>query len=128
LATKAHISSNWISVVRGGKSHQFIMEAFGMTAGKPALSGDGGSIDSAEAAGLADAAPLGDVLQDRLGFARGEPGIEEGRSLAFGEAGLASPAAEHAFGLLGAVAGGDGEVFGVPLALVGAGGIQATEA
>jgi len=128
LPTKARISSNCSSVVRGGKSHEIVVKTSGVRAGELAVPGHGGPIDPAEPTGLADATPLGDVLQDRLDLRRGESGIEEGRPLAFGEAGLADPAAEHAFGLAGAVVCGDGEVFGVPLAMVGAGRTEAAEA
>ena len=61
-------------------------------------------------------------------FSGREPGVEQGRPLALGEAGLAGAAAEHAAGLLGAVAAGHGQVSGPPLAVVGAVGIQAAEA
>jgi hypothetical protein len=81
-----------------------------------------------EPAGLADAAALGDVLQDRLDLLRREPGIEPGRARALGEPGLAGAAAEHASGLTGPVAAGQGQVSGAPLALVGAVTIPAAEA
>src|SRR5262249_54069963 len=82
----------------------------------------------AEPAGPADAAALGDVLQDRLDLLLRQPGVEQGRALAPGEAGLAGAAAEHAARLPGPVAAGHGQVSGAPLAGVGAVGIQAAEA
>jgi len=99
-----------------------------MAAGEPAITGHGVGGDPAEPAGLADATALGDVLQDGLGLAGGEPGVEEGCAGALGEAGLAGGASEHASGLLGAVAEVHGEVSGPPLGVIGAGRIQATEA
>ena len=66
LATKAHFSSNWASRVRGGNGDQFVVEPPGVLAGDPAVAGDGVAVHLAEPAGLADAAALGDVLQDRL--------------------------------------------------------------
>ncbi len=64
FATKAHFSSNWTSRVRGGKPHEFFVEVAGLLAGQAAQAADGAAIHPAEPAGLADAAPLGDVLQD----------------------------------------------------------------
>jgi len=98
-----------------------------MLTGDAAVAGDGVGCDPAETACLSDAAPLGDVLQDRFDLLRGEPGVEERCPLALGEAGLAGAASEHASGLAGAVAAGHGQVFGAPLAVVGAVDIQAAE-
>src|SRR3954447_17899036 len=66
LATNAHFSSNWTSRVRGGKGDQLVVEVAGVLAGDRAPAADGASVRLAEPAGLTDAAPLGDVLQDRL--------------------------------------------------------------
>jgi hypothetical protein len=98
-----------------------------MFAGDPAEAAYGVAIDLAEPAGLADAAPLGDVLQDRLDLLRREPGIEQGRPLALGEASLTGPAAEHAAGLAGAIAAGHREIWLASLAVVRAVVIQAAE-
>src|SRR3954452_13025038 len=78
LATKDHFSSNWTSRVRGGKGDQLVMEVAGVLAGDLTQAADGAPIPPAEPAGLADAAALGDVLQDRLDLRRGEAGIEQG--------------------------------------------------
>ena len=51
-------------------------------------------IDFAEPAGLADAAPVGQMLQDRLDPIGWESGMVEERPLAFGETGLAGAAPE----------------------------------
>ena len=67
------------------------------------------------------------MLQDRFDLLGREPGVEQGRALAPGEAGLAGAAAEHAAGLTRPVAAGHGQVSGVALAELGAGGIQAAE-
>ena len=61
-------------------------------------------------------------------FSGGRRESNSGRALALGEAGLAGAAAEHAAGLVGAVAAGHGQVSGPPLAVLGAVGIQAAEA
>src|ERR1700712_3634298 len=81
LATKAHFSSNWTSRVRGGKLDQLAVEVAGMLAGDPAQASDGVAVHLAEPAGLADAAPLGDVLQDRFDLPRWQAGIEVGCAL-----------------------------------------------
>jgi hypothetical protein len=47
------------------------VEVAGVLAGDPAQAADGAPVHLAEAAGLADAAPLRDVLQDRLDLPRG---------------------------------------------------------
>src|SRR3954453_11677366 len=128
LATKAHFSSNWASRVRGGKGDQLVVQVAGVLAGDLAQASDGAPVHLAEPAGLADAAPLGDVLQDRLDLLRRQPRVEQGRPLALGEAGLAGGAAEHAPRLVGAVTAGDGQVSGPALTMLGAAGIQAAEA
>jgi hypothetical protein len=100
----------------------------GVLAGDPAQAADRAAIDLAEAASLSDAAPFGDVLQDRLNLLRRQSRVEQGRALAFGEAILAGPAAEHASGLLRAIATGHREISGSPLAMFRAVGIQTAEA
>jgi hypothetical protein len=47
-----------------------------MISGDPAQSADGAAVDLAEPAGLADAAPLGDVLQDRFDLLGRQPRVE----------------------------------------------------
>ncbi len=80
-----------------------------------------------QAASLADATALGNVVQHGDGLVLGEPGIEEGRALAFGEAGLAGLAVEQA-ALVAAVVAADSEVAEVALAEVGAVAVLAAEA
>jgi hypothetical protein len=95
LATKAHFSSNWTSCVAGGKSHDLVVGVVGVGAGLGGVPADGVFIDAHEATGLADAAPLLEVLQDRDGFLPGQAGGEQGGALALGEARLAGAADEH---------------------------------
>jgi hypothetical protein len=128
LAAKAHFSSNWTSRVRGGKRDQLVVEVAGVLSGDPAQAADGAAVHLAEPAGLADATPLGDVFQDRCDLLRRQSGIEQGRPLSLGEAVLADAATEHATLLLGPISAGHGQVSGPPLAMLGAGGIQAAEA
>jgi hypothetical protein len=70
LATKAHFSSNWTSRVRGGKRDQLVVQVAGVLAGQSAQPADRVAVHLAEPAGLADAAPLGDMLQDRFDLLR----------------------------------------------------------
>ena len=99
-----------------------------MRAGPEAVAHYGVLTDTDQAAGLADADSFGDVLQDfdDLGF--GQPGVEQRRALAFGEAVLAGAAVEEPrwWGL--AVAGADGPMAEAPLAVVGAIRVLAAEA
>jgi hypothetical protein len=97
-------------------------------AGDPAEAADGATIDLAEPAGLADAAPLGDVLQDRFDLLRWQSGVEERSPFALRETSLADLAAEHASGLLRAIATGHREISGSAFAAFRALGIQAAEA
>src|SRR5262245_35783057 len=99
-----------------------------MGSGLAAVAGDGLPIHADEPSGLADTVALGDVMEDRDGLLRRQVGAEQRGAFALGEAGLAGPAAEHAAGLAGAVAMGDGEVSRPPLTVLGAVGIQAAEA
>jgi hypothetical protein len=128
LATKDHFSSNWTSRVRGGKSDQFVVEVASVFAGDPAVAADSAAIRLAEPSGLSDAAPLGDVLQDRFDFLLGEPRVEQRCPLPLGEAGLAGTTAEHASALVWPIAAGHGQISGSPFAMFGAVGIQAAEA
>jgi hypothetical protein len=68
LATNAHFSSNWTSRVRGGNGDQLVVEVAGLHASQAAQATDRAAVHLAEPAGLADAAALGDVLQDRFGL------------------------------------------------------------
>jgi hypothetical protein len=128
LATNAHFSSNWASRVLGGKSDQFVVKVAGVISGDSAQTADCAAIDLAKSSGLADATPLGDVVQDRLKRLRRKPGVEVRRPLPLGESILANAAPEHPPLLLGAVATGHGQISGSPLAILGAVGIEAAEA
>jgi hypothetical protein len=64
LPTNAHFSSNWTSRVLGGKGHEFVVELLGVVAGQQAVANDGVPVHADQAAGFADAHPLGEVVQD----------------------------------------------------------------
>jgi hypothetical protein len=104
------------------------MEAASVLPSDSAQAADGAAIHVAKSAGLADAAPLGDVIQNRFGLLRRQPRVEERRPLSLGKAGLANAATEHASLLMSAVAAGHGQISGAPQTVVGAVGIQAAEA
>ena len=88
---------------------------------------DGVLIDAGQAAGLADADALGDMLQDRDDLVRGQAAVEQRCAVALGEAPPAGAAAEQA-AAVGAIAHQDGEVAGTAFTAVGAGGVEAAEA
>jgi hypothetical protein len=112
----------------GGKTDQLIVEVAGMISGDPAQSTDGPPIHLAEPSGLADAAPLVDVLQDRFDLLGRQPRVEQGRLFAFGESGFANAATEHASGLRQAIAAGHDQISGPPLAMLGVVRIPTAEA
>src|SRR5262249_3750687 len=128
LATNDHFSSNWTSVVRGGKLHEFVVGSLGVLTGDPAVTPDRVGGHPAEPSALPHATARGDVLQSRSDLLRGKPGIEQRSSLTLGEPRLARAAAEHPPRLPWPVAVGHGQVSSPPLAVVGAFGIQAAEA
>ena len=76
LATKDHFSSNWTSVVVGGKSHELVVELAGVAAGEPGVAGDGLAVDFRQPGRLAGADALGEVLEDGECLAVGEAGVE----------------------------------------------------
>jgi hypothetical protein len=112
----------------GGKSDEFVVEIAGVIASDSAQAADRAAIHLAKSTGLADAASLGDMFQDRFDFLRRQSRVKEGRPLALGEAELADAATEHASLLMRAVAAGHGQISGPSLAMLGAVGIEATEA
>jgi hypothetical protein len=127
LATNDHFSSNWSSVVRGGKSDQLVVGGHGVVAGLAGVAGHRVAVDPHQAFGLADAAPLLEVLEDGGGLLLGQMRTEQGGALAFGETIAAGATSEEADRGVLAVASGDGEVFAAPDAVIGTLGIQAAE-
>ena len=84
-------------------------------------------VDPDQAAGLADAAALLEMLEDGEGFLLGEFGVIKGGALAFREAFLAGAAGEDAALLVGSIAEADAQVVEAALAVVGAIGVLAAE-
>jgi hypothetical protein len=115
-------------VVRGGKGDQLAVGLLGVVSGFADVSSHRVAVDADEPLGLADAAAVGDVLQDGRGLLLGQVRPEQRRALAFGEAiaaGATSKGADRRGGL--AVVAADGEVFTPSDAMIGALGIQAAE-
>jgi hypothetical protein len=127
LATNAHFSSNWASRVFGGKSDELVVKVAGVLAGQSAQTTDRAAIHLAKSTGLADATPLGDVVQDRRELLGRQSRAKVGRPLPLGKADLANAAPEHASLLMRAVATGHGQISGPPPAMLGAVGIEAAE-
>jgi hypothetical protein len=99
-----------------------------MAANGTGQSDDGVAMDPDEPLGLSDAATVVEVGEDGASLLVGEPAIEEGRALAFGEAGLAGVAVEQADVILLAVAVADREVANTASAVQRAVGVMTTEA
>ena len=104
------------------------MEIVGVLSDQLGQASDGIAMDADQPGGRSDTPALEEVGQDVVGLLGREVGVEQGRALAFGEAGLAGVAVEEAELILFAVAGADREVSGVALAVAGAVGVLAAEA
>jgi hypothetical protein len=127
LATYDHFSSNWTSVVRGGEGDQLVVGRHGVVAGLTGVAGHRVAVDADEPLGLADAAAVGDVLQDGDGLLSGQMGAEQRGALAFGEPIATGTTSEEADRVGLAVVAADGEVSPAPQGVIGAVGIQAAE-
>jgi hypothetical protein len=89
-------------------------------AGEPAGVNHRVAVHSDQSGGRSDAAPLGQVLEERDDLVQGEFGAEQGRPFPLGEPGAAGAAVEQTILLLFARPGADGQVAGATLAVVGA--------
>ena len=79
----------------GGKSHQLVVGGLGVLTGQQGQPRDRVLVDPDQAGRLADAAPLGQVLQDRQDLVVRQLGVEQRRPLELGEPGLAGLAVEQ---------------------------------
>jgi hypothetical protein len=70
------------------------MSVVGMAAGGAGQADHGVAVDTDEPFGLADATAFIEVGEDGVRLLVGEPAVEQGRTFAFGEAGLAGVAVE----------------------------------
>ena len=122
--TYAHFSSNWISRVAGGKSHDLVVGIFGVLTGQQCQPSDGVLADAHQAGGLSGPAAVVEVLQDPQDFVVGEFGVEEGRPLELGGPGLAGVAVQEAVVVLAVVAA-DREVAGAAAAVLRTSGVPA---
>jgi hypothetical protein len=98
----------------------------GVPAGQQRQPRDGVLVDPDQPGGLADAAALGQVMQDSEDLVVGEPGSEERRPLELGEPGLANPVVEEAMTGLAEVVD-DQDVVPTPSAVGIAVGVLAAE-
>jgi hypothetical protein len=80
-----------------------------------------------EASGGPGPAALADVIQDVEGLGVGQSGLLQDGALAFGEAGLAGAAVDHADAMAFATPAPEGEISVAPAAGIGALGILAAE-
>src|SRR5206468_3056743 len=96
LATNPHFSSTWTSRVRGGKSHELVVELRGVGPGDRQVSGHGVLVDLDQAAGGPGAAALAEVIEDGQGLLVGQPGVLQDGPLALGEGPLAGAAVDQA--------------------------------
>jgi hypothetical protein len=128
LATNDQLSSNWASRVLGGKGHEFLVGVVGVLSGQAAVPHHRIAVGPHEPAGLADATPFVQVLQDRDGFLLGQVRAEQGRALALGGATATGAALQDPVLFLGATPAVDAEVVAAAAAVVLAVRVQATEA
>jgi hypothetical protein len=127
LATKDHFSSNWTSRVRGGKSHELVVDLVRVATGQPAVAHYRVAVHLHEPFGLADAAPLGQVLQDRDGLVLGETRLIKGGPLPFGEATTARAAFQDPILLSHTATAMNAEVQTTPSAVILTRGVEAAE-
>ena len=98
-----------------------------MIAGEQAVASHGVFAHADQSAGLANAAPLLDVSQQRDDFLFRQRRAEERRPFAFGETSLAGGTIQHAALFVGAVVIANGQVACAAFAVVGAFRILTTE-
>jgi hypothetical protein len=127
LVTKDHFSSNWASRVRGGKSHEFVVELFGVLTGDDGQAHDRVLVNADQATGLAHAATLLQMPEDGERFVVGQFGTIQRRAFTFREAFLAGATGENAPLFVGAVAETNTQIVEAALAVVGTSGVVATE-
>jgi hypothetical protein len=88
---------------RGGKSHEFVVEFSGMSTGEDGQPYHRVLVDPDQAARLADAATLLEMLEDGEGFLLGEFAAVQRGALALGETLLAGAAGEDSALLVGPI-------------------------
>jgi hypothetical protein len=96
------------------------MSVVGMVAGGYGQPDDGIAMGADQAAGLADAVALGEVMEDGGDLLLGHAAVEQRSALPFGEAGLAGLTVEQSDAMILAVAIADPEVTGVTAPVQGA--------
>src|SRR5271167_2132981 len=84
LPTKAHFSSNWISRVCGGKSHEFVVQILGVPASQQAVADDGILVHPDQATRLAYPTTFVDMGQQRDDLLLRQPGPKQRRAFPLG--------------------------------------------
>jgi hypothetical protein len=103
------------------------MELAGMGSGEPPIAHHRIAVDLDQAFGLADAATLVQVREDRVGFLGAQMRSIHRRALPLGKPELACAALEKSISLVPAVEAMDAKIARVSLAIFGAGGVLAAE-
>jgi hypothetical protein len=106
--------------VRGGKSHALVVDLLGPLTGDQGQSYYRVFVDPHQSAGLADAATLLQMLEDREGFVVGKLAVVQGRTFTLGEAFLAGAAGEDTAFLVGTITEAHPEIVQATAAVVGA--------
>jgi hypothetical protein len=127
LNTNDHFSSSWTSSVRGGKSHEFVVEFSGVLAYSSAVADHRVAVDADLPGGGSDPVAVGQVPDHGDGLVLGQARPEQGGALPLGEPGLAGATVEQPDGLGLAVVASDGQIAVSPLAIVGAIRVLAAE-
>jgi hypothetical protein len=104
------------------------MSVVGMLSDDAGQTPNGVGIDADQASGASDTTALVEVLEDGEGLLFREVAVEQGRTLAFGEAVLAGLAVKQSDVVLLAVAGADREITGITEAVQGAFPVLTAEA
>jgi hypothetical protein len=108
--------------------HQVVVQERSVLAGGAAVTADGVGMDVDQSGRLADAAALGDMVEDREDGRLGQVGAIQRGPLAFGEAGAAGAAVEQPILAVLTEAAGDGEISRAAASEVKAVGILTAEA
>jgi hypothetical protein len=127
LNTNDHFSSNWTSWVRGGKSHELVVELLGVLADPSGVADHrvGGHSDLPGRG--SDPVAVGQVPDHVDGLVRGQATAEKGGPLPLGEPSLAGATVKQPDGLGLAVVAANGQVAESPLAIIGAIRVLAAE-
>jgi hypothetical protein len=120
LYTNDQFSSNWISWVAGGKSHELVVELLGVFAHPSAVANHRIAVHAHQPRGGSHPGAVGQVFDHRDGLLLGQARSEQGCPLPLREPGFAGPAVEEPMVLGLAVAATNSQIAVAPLARIGA--------